>query len=144
MKISVTTLSKESYAGVFCEYIPGKHIVLKNVLRRCIGPIENIKDTFVYPSMRFRIENIKEIGISEVFNGTGMEETHLILELLGHRVLNPENGRLDEGRTWKLNEDSTEHGKGRNEAVERILKIHKSPRIEHLSKILFARPTLKP
>ncbi|AFN83697.1 hypothetical protein EROM_090810 [Encephalitozoon romaleae SJ-2008] len=80
--------------------------------------------------MRFRIENIKEIGISRAFNGVGMEEAHLILEFLGHRIFDYENKRLDERRTWRFNEDSTEHGKDRDEAVERILNIHKSLRIE--------------
>ncbi|KAG5858553.1 hypothetical protein KMI_14g19360 [Encephalitozoon hellem] len=144
VKISITALGKESYVGVLCEYVPGKHIVLGDVVRRHIGPIENRKDAFVYPRMKFRIDNIKEIGVVGAFNGTWREEAHLVLEVLRHKALGLESRVLDEKRASKPGEGPAKIRRSRDGEMERALNMYRSPRIEKLSKTLAAGPTTKP
>ncbi|ADM12257.1 uncharacterized protein Eint_091280 [Encephalitozoon intestinalis ATCC 50506] len=131
VKISITTLAKEIYSGVLGRYASGKYVILKNVVRRHPGSTDNRRDVFVYPVMRFKIENIGEIGITWTPNSGGKENGLLVLESLGSKARILEAGG-DKG-ICSRSSGSPEGLEGtRGEVVERILDTHRSPRIERL------------
>ncbi|CAD27113.2 hypothetical protein [Encephalitozoon cuniculi GB-M1] len=133
-RISITTFTGERYAGVLCGYTPGRCIVLTDVVRRHAGQTDDEMNVFVYPRMKFRVENIVEIGVARGLDGAGRETDHLVLESLGHGDAEARDGV--KGELSGVDVRPVMHGRDRVEAVRRALCVNRSPRVEQLSKRL--------